>query len=137
YQNRDDGFPGLQRTYGFQVPSDRLQVLQTGAIYQATADQQECMFGEVFTTDGRIPQLGLTVLQDDKLYHPLYNAAPIMRKQAYDRNPAIAKVLAPISAALVNDVVAELNRQRSAEGRSARRVARDWLAQQGFIARKS
>ena len=137
YQNRDDGFPGLQRTYGFQVPSDRLQVLQTGAIYQATADQQECMFGEVFTTDGRIPQLGLTVLQDDKLYHPLYNAAPIMRKEAYDRNPEIAKVFAPISAALVNEVMAELNRQRSAEGKSARRVARDWLSQQGFIAKES
>ena len=137
YQNRDDGFPGLQRTYGFQVPPDRLQVLQTGAIYQATADQQECLFGEVFTTDGRIPQLGLTVLQDDKLYHPLYNAAPTMRKEAYDRNLNIAKVLAPISAALVNEVVAELNRQRSAEGRSARRVARDWLSQQGFIAKES
>lgn len=137
YQNRDDGFPGLQRTYGFQVPPDRLQVLQTGAIYQATADQQECLFGEVFTTDGRIPQLGLTVLQDDKLYHPLYNAAPTMRKEAYDRNLDIAKVLAPISAALVNEVVAELNRQRSAEGRSARRVARDWLSQQGFIAKES
>ncbi len=137
YLNRDDGFPGLQRTYGFQVPSDRLQVLQTGAIYQATADQKECLFGEVFTTDGRIPQLGLTVLQDDKLYHPLYNAAPTMRKEAYDRNPDIAKVLAPISAALVNEVMAELNRQRSAEGKSARRVARDWLAQQGFIAKES
>jgi osmoprotectant transport system substrate-binding protein len=50
------------------------------------------------------------VLQDDKLYHPLYNAAPIMRKEAYDRNPDVAKVLAPISAVLVNDGVAELNR---------------------------
>jgi len=133
YQNRDDGFPGLQRVYGFQVPPDRLQVLQTGAIYQATADQKECLFGEVFTTDGRIPQLGLTVLQDDKLYHPLYNAAPTMRTDVYDRNPNIATVFAPISAALTNEVMAELNRQRSAEGKSARRIARAWLAQQGFI----
>ncbi|MGH3802915.1 MAG: glycine betaine ABC transporter substrate-binding protein, partial [Pseudonocardiaceae bacterium] len=86
YQNRDDGFPGLQRTYGFQVPPDRLRVLQAGAIYQATADQKECLFGEVYTTDGRIPQLGLTVLRDDKLYHPLYNAAITMRTDVYDRN---------------------------------------------------
>jgi osmoprotectant transport system substrate-binding protein len=134
YQNRDDGFPGLQRVYGFQVPPDRLQVLQTGAIYQATADQKECLFGEVFTTDGRIPQLGLTVLQDDKLYHPLYNAAPTMRTDVYDRNPNIATVFAPISAALTNEVMADLNRQRSAEGKSARRIARAWLTQQGFIA---
>ncbi|MGH3606859.1 MAG: glycine betaine ABC transporter substrate-binding protein, partial [Pseudonocardiaceae bacterium] len=137
YQNRDDGFPGLQRTYGFQVPADRLKVLQAGPIYQAIADQKECLFGEVYTTDGRIPELGLAVLADDKLYHPLYNAAPTMRKQVYDRNPNIAKAFAPISAALTNEVMAELNRQRSAEGRSPRRVARDWLGQHGFIANGS
>jgi osmoprotectant transport system substrate-binding protein len=134
YQNRDDGFPGLARTYGFGVPPDRLRVLQTGSIYQATADQKECLLGEVFTTDGRIPELGLTVLADDKLYHPLYNAALTVRKEAYDRNPNIAKAFAPISAALTNEVMGELNRQRSAEGRSARQVARDWLGQHGFIA---
>jgi osmoprotectant transport system substrate-binding protein len=137
YQNRDDGFPGLQRTYGFEVPAGRLKVLQAGPIYQATADQKECLFGEVYTTDGRIPELGLTVLADDKLYHPLYNAAPTMRKQIYDRNPNIAKAFAPISAALTNEVMAELNRQRSAEGRSPRQVARDWLGQHGFIANGS
>ena len=137
YQNRDDGFPGLQRSYGFQVPPDRLKVLQAGSIYQATADQKECLFGEVYTTDGRIPELGLTVLADDKLYHPLYNAAPTVRKQVYDRNPNVAKAFAPISAALTNEVMAELNRQRSAEGRSPRRVARDWLGQHGFIANGS
>lgn len=137
YQNRDDGFPGLQRSYGFQVPPDRLKVLQAGPIYQATADQRECLFGEVYTTDGRIPELGLSVLADDRLYHPLYNAAPTMRKQVYDRNPNIAKAFAPISAVLTNEVMAELNRQRSAEGRSPRRVARDWLGQRGFIANGS
>jgi osmoprotectant transport system substrate-binding protein len=137
YQNRDDGFVGLQRSYGFQAPPGRVRVLQAGAIYQATADQEECLFGLVYTTDGRIPQLGLTVLQDDKLYHPLYNAAPTMRTDVYDRNPNIATALAPISAALTNEVMADLNRQRSAEGKSARRVARAWLAQQDFIAPES
>jgi osmoprotectant transport system substrate-binding protein len=137
YQNRDDGFPGLQRTYGFQTSPDRLRVLQAGVIYQATADQKECLFGEAFTTDGRIPQLGLTVLQDDKHYHPLYNAAPTIRKEAYDRNPNIAKVFAPISAALTNEVITELNRRKSADGEPERKVARDWLAQQGFIAKGS
>ncbi len=137
YQNRDDGFPGLARTYGLVVPPDRLKVLQAGPIYQAIADQKECLFGEVYTTDGRIPELGLTVLADDKLYHPLYNAAPTVRKDAFERNPNIAKAFAPISAALTNEVMAELNRQRSADGRSSRRVARDWLAQHGFIANGS
>jgi osmoprotectant transport system substrate-binding protein len=137
YQNRDDGLPGLQRTYSFHIPPDQLRVLQTGAIYQATANQKECLFGEIFTTDGRIPPLGLTVLQDDLHYHPLYNAAPTIRKQTYDRNPDITKVFAPISAALTNEVITELNRQKSAEGKPERKIARTWLAQQGFIAKES
>ncbi|MGH4025547.1 MAG: glycine betaine ABC transporter substrate-binding protein, partial [Pseudonocardiaceae bacterium] len=133
YQNRDDGLQGLQQTYGFQAPPDRVKVLQTGTIYQATADQRECLFGEVFTTDGRIPQLKLKVLEDDKKYHPLYNAAVTIRKETYDRNPDIAKVFAPIAAALTEKEMAELNRQKSEEGKPERQIARDWLTKQGFI----
>lgn len=137
YQNRDDGFAGLQRTYGFHAGPDQVRVLQLGAIYQATADASECLFGEVFTTDGRIAQLGLTLLEDDKHYHLLYNAAPTIRQEAYDRDPAIARVFAPISAALTDKVMTELNRQRSQEGTPARRVARDWLEKRGFIGKGS
>ena len=46
-----------------------MKTLATGAIYAAT-DQGECNFGEVFTTDGRIKALDLTVLEDDKNFFP-------------------------------------------------------------------
>lgn len=129
YSSRDDGMAGLQTTYGFQVQP---QILQTGAIYQATADG-DCLFGLVFTTDGRIPELGLRVLEDDKKYHPNYNASVTVRGEAYDRNPAIAQVFEPITAALDNATMAELNKQVSADGLAPREVARTWLTEQGFI----
>ncbi|WP_214367897.1 glycine betaine ABC transporter substrate-binding protein [Pseudonocardia sp. H11422] len=132
YNSRDDGLAGLQRTYDFQVPQDRLQIQQTGAIYQNTADGN-CLFGLVFTTDGRIPQLGLTVLADDKNYHPKYNASATVRKEAFDRNPDIAKVFEPIAAALDEQTMADLNKQVSADGVAPRDVARQWLADKGFI----
>lgn len=133
YLNREDGLPGLQQTYDFQIPPDQLQVRQTGAIYQATANPEDCLFGEVFTTDGRIPALNLRVLEDDKVYHPLYNAAISIRSQAYDQNPAIAEVFAPIASALTDEVMLNLNARKSSEGIDERTVARDWLQQQGFI----
>jgi osmoprotectant transport system substrate-binding protein len=132
YASRDDGLSGLQQAYGFQVPSP--QVLATGVIYQATADQNPCLFGEVFTTDGRIPELGLRVLEDDKKFHPNYNASVTVRKEAFDRNPDIAKVFEPIATALDNETMAELNKQVSADGMDPRQVARQWLADKGFIA---
>lgn len=129
YSSRDDGYAGAQRTYGFTATP---QILQTGAIYQATADGT-CLFGLVFTTDGRIPALGLTVLTDDKKYHPSYNASITMKDEVYQRDPNIAKVFEPIAAALDNTTMADLNKQVSADGKNPRDVARTWLASKGFI----
>ena len=43
---------------------------------------------EVFTTDGQIDELGLTVLQDDLNFFPVYQAAPLTRADALVRFPA-------------------------------------------------
>ncbi|MCY7344300.1 MAG: glycine betaine ABC transporter substrate-binding protein [Pseudonocardia sp.] len=131
YSSRDDGLPGLQTAYDFQVPAP--QVLATGVIYQATADPAQCLFGEVFTTDGRIAELGLRVLTDDKKFHPNYNASLTVRKEAFDRNPAIAQVFEPITAALDDETMSELNRQVSQDGLPPREVARTWLSEKGLI----
>jgi osmoprotectant transport system substrate-binding protein len=131
YSARDDGFVGLQKTYGFSVPKPL--VLQTGAIYQATADGT-CMFGEVFTTDGRIPALDLKVLTDDKHYHPNYNASITMNDAGFNKDPNIAKVFEPIEAALDNTTMADLNKQVSKDGKNPRDVARAWMKDKGFIA---
>lgn len=132
--NRDDGLPGFLKTYGFKLPSGQPQVVDTGAVYQATADPDKCLFGEVFTTDGRIKALNLRVLTDDKAYQPLYNAALTVRKPVLDANPGLADLFAPISAALTNDEMITLNKQKSQDNVPARKVARDWLASKGFIA---
>lgn len=129
YSSRNDGLPGLQETYGFQVTPE---ILQTGVIYQATADG-DCLFGLVFTTDGRIPQLGLRVLEDDKKFHPNYNVSATIRSEAFDRDPAIAQVFEPIIAALDNETMAALNLKVSGDGLAPRDVARTWLAEEGFI----
>lgn len=133
YLNRDDGLPGLQQTYGFTIPQDQLRVLDTGAVYQATADPNQCLFGEVFTTDGRIPALNLRALEDDQTYHPLYNAAIQMRQEAFEQNPEVTAIFEPISNALTDEVMLSLNARKSDEGVPERQVARDWLREQGFI----
>lgn len=62
FAGRNDGLPGLEKAYGFKVPSGSLATLGEGAIYSAIGKGDPCNFGEVFTTDGRIKGLGLTVL---------------------------------------------------------------------------
>jgi len=133
FVGRNDGLPGLQQAYGFRIPPDKLKTLDEGPIYQAVANGNPCIFGEVFTTDGRILALGLTVLTDDKSFFPKFNAAVSVRKDAYDRDPDIAAVLNPIATKLTNDVMITLNKQVSQDGKDAREVARTWLREQGFI----
>ncbi|MFF2027504.1 glycine betaine ABC transporter substrate-binding protein, partial [Streptomyces sp. NPDC058171] len=65
---RQDGFPGMAAKYGFDPARANRQILQTGIIYQATADGTQCKFGEVFTTDGRIIALDLVLLEDDRQF---------------------------------------------------------------------
>ncbi|HEU0087396.1 MAG TPA: glycine betaine ABC transporter substrate-binding protein [Pseudonocardiaceae bacterium] len=133
YQSGRFGLPGLQQAYGFQVPPDRLRVLPGDAIYQAIAEQQQCAFGEVTAGDPRTAQLQLTVLQDDKEFHPPDNAAVAIRQDAYHRAPDIARVFAPIARRLTDRVLAELTRQVAVDGKPAREVAQTWLRQRGFI----
>ena len=127
------GLAGLQQTYDFQVPAEQQRVVPDESLYQATAESRDCLFGAVSAADVRTSELGLRTLRDDKKYHPAYNASVAIRQEAYDAKPDIARVFAPISHKFYDNVMAELTRQMAVDGKSAREVAREWLATMGFI----
>lgn len=127
------GLAGLQQTYEFSLPPERQRVVPGDTLYQATAEAQDCLFSAVSAADSRTAQLGLRVLRDDKKYHPAYNASVGIRQEAYDAKPDIARVFAPIAHKFYDSVMAELTRQMAVDGKSAREVAREWLARMGFI----
>jgi osmoprotectant transport system substrate-binding protein len=133
FRARQDGFPGMAAAYGFDPARAETPILQVGIIYQATADGNQCDFGEVFTTDGRIAALDLTVITDDKQFFAHYNPSVTMKKEFFDAHPEIAEVTAPVTAALTNDVIIELNKQVDVEGRDPSVVARDWMVSEGFV----
>lgn len=130
---RQDGYPGMAAAYGFDPARAERRILQTGIIYQATADGNQCKFGEVFTTDGRIAALDLVVLEDDRQFFPKYNPAVIMREDFAERYPQIAEVMAPVSEKLTDKVITELNRQVDVDGKDPAAVARQWLVDEGFV----
>jgi osmoprotectant transport system substrate-binding protein len=136
FAGRDDGLPSMRRAYGlpssFATPP-AVTTLDTGAIYQAAANGNPCRFGEVFTTDGRLPGLDLVTLQDDRDFFPVYNAAPVFRTASLNRQPAVAGLLDDVSRRLTNDVILGLNGQVSSQGRDPGVVAAGWLRSQGLI----
>jgi osmoprotectant transport system substrate-binding protein len=127
--NRDDGLPGLEEAYGFEF--SKTVELDLNLIY--TQVGESCAFGEVFSTDARIVSNELTVLEDDKEFFVPYQGAMTLRQETLDEHPAIAEIMAPISAALTNEVITELNGRVDNDGEDPRDVAEEWLKEQGLV----
>jgi osmoprotectant transport system substrate-binding protein len=135
FESRDDGFEPFLKTYGLNradIPSKQILNMDTGVIYDQT-DKGACNFGEVFTSDGRIEGLGLTVLEDDKKFFPIYNASMNIRESVYQKYPELADVFNPISKKLTTEVMQKLNAEVDVDGKEPRDVARTWLKSEGFI----
>ena len=136
FRSRNDGFEPMLKRYGMSVkdlPKGNIKTLATGAIYAAT-DKGACNFGEIFTTDGRIQALNLTVLQDDRKFFPNYSVCPVFRKEILDQYPQLKQLFGPVAAKLDNTTLRKLNAQIDVDGRQPSDVAYDWLKKQGFLA---
>jgi len=134
FVGRDDGWPGLSEHYGIEVPDDQITILDEGVIYSETAESPEdCAFGMVFTTDGRIGALDLHVLEDDEDFFPEYNPAVTMRDDIVEEYPELEDLANEIIATLDTDTMIELNLRADEEGIPHEDVARDHLEEVGLI----
>lgn len=130
YSIRDDGYPGLTEHYEFHF--DGVQIMDLGITYAALRDGNVAM-AMGFATDGRIDAFGLVNLVDDKNYHPVYNAAPVVREETLVQYPEIEEILAPIAAELDDETMSGLNAMVDIEGYEPYEVAEIWLEKEGFI----
>ena len=133
FATRNDGFEPMLDAYDLTL-NDLADVLtlDTGVVYTATAEGR-CNFGEVFTTDGRIPGLDLRVLEDDRQFFPLYNLSMVVNEELLDEHPEIQEVLDQVSPLITNEVMLELNARVDSDGEDPAIVARDWLVEEGLV----
>jgi glycine betaine/choline ABC-type transport system substrate-binding protein len=131
FLTRPDGLPGLMETYqGLQFAD--AQGFDPGLVYQAV-DSGDVDVISAFATDGRIPALGLVTLEDDLGFFPPYYAAPLVRQELLDEDPAVADVLNSLAGSLDDQTMADLNAQVDVEGEEPEDVARAFLEEQGLI----
>lgn len=128
---RPDGWEGVKTTYG--MPDATTVTLDTGAIYSITADGNDCNFGEVFATDGRINALGLVIMEDDESYFPVYQGAFTLMQATLDEYPAIADIINELTLLLTDSVLQTLNAQADVDGDDPADIAREFLIEQGLI----
>ena len=137
--SRSDGFIPMLQKYGIPyntpdgVPSGNVTRMDAGVVYTATAKSAPCNFGMIYTTDGRVKNLKLVVLDDDKKFFLPYSGTAVVRGVVLDRYPQLRQLLATISERLTNDLMQELNGRVDIEGQDPADVAYDWLKSQKLV----
>ncbi|MEG4394694.1 glycine betaine ABC transporter substrate-binding protein [Microcoleus sp. BROC3] len=127
FNEREDGFPGLAKTYGIKFREEPKELL-LGLLYQALQQKEvDVIAGN--TTDGLIQSLGLVVLKDDKNYFPPYEAVPVVRAQILEKYPELRQLLAELGGKISEEDMRKLNYQVDGKQQEAGQVAREFLQQ--------
>ncbi|HAM25619.1 MAG TPA: glycine/betaine ABC transporter substrate-binding protein [Microbacteriaceae bacterium] len=138
FNSRVDGLGPMLKAYGLtrgkasSVPDGNVKVFDTGAVYAAT-DRGTCNFGEVYTTDGRINKLHLTILKDDKAFFPAYNVAAVFRSSTLKKYPGLAEIFDKISPRITETTLRKLNLRVDDGGEEPADVAHDFMVKNGFV----
>ncbi|MEV4205844.1 glycine betaine ABC transporter substrate-binding protein [Nocardia salmonicida] len=137
--SRSDGFIPMLQKYGIPyndpngVPVGNVTRMDAGVVYTATAKGEPCHFGMVYTTDGRVKNLNLVVLDDDKKFFLPYSGTAVVRGAVLDADPELRELLGTISELLTDDLMRELNGRVDIDGEDPADVAYDWLKSANLI----
>jgi osmoprotectant transport system permease protein len=125
FLEREDGWPGLSRTYGLDTEATGIE---HGLAYQAIADGRIDVT-DAYSTDGELVRYDLVVLEDDKGYFPEYLAAPLVRSAL---PAAIREALRELEGTLDDASMQRMNAAVVFEKRSFAEVANRFLADLGL-----
>lgn len=130
FYERPDGMKALVARYGIGSPD--IRKLDAGLAWQALAeDEVDVSMG--YSTDGRIQALNLVELRDDLHFFPAYNPAAVVRAELLARHPEIATILGRLNSHLTIDAMRRLNAAVDLHHRDPRKIAREWLIEEGLI----
>ena len=103
---RDDGIPGLERTYGLKF--GEVLAMQQALKYEAVANRQiQCL--DVYTTQGRLSGADVVILEDDLGFFPPYEAAFVVRVETVLEYPELVQALEELSGTLDRERMQRLN----------------------------
>jgi glycine betaine/choline ABC-type transport system substrate-binding protein len=128
FLEREDGFPGLAKTYGLRF-SQRPVQMDLGLLYQALASRKvDLVAGN--STDGLIDAIGGVVLEDDRRYFPPYEAAFVLGAEVWKR-PAVRAFFESLAGTIDAATMRKMNAAVDKDKRRPEDVAREFLRRSG------
>jgi len=123
FLGRADGWPGLARRYGL---TQQPRGLDHGIAYEALAQRQVDAI-DIYSTDAKIRQYGLRVLDDDKAYFPRYDAVLLYRLDLPRRFPRAWDAIRQLEGSIRADDMIAMNAAAELDGLSFAAIANAWL----------
>jgi osmoprotectant transport system substrate-binding protein len=131
FQERPDGIPGLEATYGCTF-AGYASLDVGGPLTVAALRDGTVQAADLFTTDPTIEANGFVALEDPENNFAAQNVVPLITTaKATDQ---VQQVLNDISSRLTTEVLIELNGRLAGDDRpNPDTVAQEWLTEQGLI----
>jgi osmoprotectant transport system substrate-binding protein len=131
FQDRPDGWVGLQRVYGLHFAA-RPRVMDLGLLYRALQDHEvDVVVGS--STDGLIEAWHLAVLDDDRNYFPPYDAVPVVRAETLRLHPGVGAALARLAGQVSTADMRQMNYTVDGLHRDPASVAREFLRRKHLL----
>ncbi|WP_136068087.1 glycine betaine ABC transporter substrate-binding protein [Modicisalibacter radicis] len=129
---RDDGLRPLQEAYGFNFPRSDVKRMDSGLTYNALKNGNVDI-ALVFATDGRNGAFDFEVLDDDQAFFPVYQLAPVVRRDTLESHPDIEGLLNAMAAELDDATLIDLNSRVDIDKQEIDAVAHAFLTEQGLL----
>lgn len=130
FPEREDGYLGIQKLYGIEVPS--VQIMQPELRYTAV-DSGEINLVDAYSTDSEIERYKLTVLEDDLNLFPPYQGAPLLKKETLEEYPELEEILNKLSGEITDDDMRKMNYEVAVEKKKAGDIAKEFLEQNNLL----
>ena len=130
FMERSDGYKGLVSTYGLHFAAPP-RIMDLGLLTRALKDRQvDLIAGNM--TDGLIPALDFSVLDDDKHYFPPYEAVPVVREQTLAEHPELRPALDALANKISDEEMRHLNYEVDGQKKDVKDVASEFLRKKGL-----
>lgn len=126
---KGDGYNGFTETYfefGDVFP------MNLGLVYQAAANGHMDVV-LAYSTDGRIKEFDLKVLEDDENFFPPYDASPVISNEILEEYPEIKDITKRLGNQISTEVMQELNYQADVENMNPQKVAQEFLEENNYF----
>lgn len=124
FYEREDGYKGLEKEYGFKFKEKR--EMDIGLKYEAiNSDNVDVI--NAFSTDALLKKYDMKVLVDDKNFFPSYFATTLIREETLKKYPELEPVLNELQGRISDEEMIQMNYLVESEKKDPKDVAVEFL----------